>query len=121
MSKPLILEHDNELYYRAGETDTFRICTGGFVTNSKKSFYFTIPLNKDATGLNISVISGNVTIRSADGTYVESGSDITENTSFTIVNNGKSLVLIINYNASKDVVNNTPVGIDIKNLILQFS
>ena len=121
MSKPINLRHEDELYYKAGETDTFRVVAGGFVTSSKTAFYLMFPLNKDATGLDINVLEGSMVIRSVEGEYVVRDVSILEDTSISIINNGRSIVLQIAYNTPKNIINNTPVSIDITDLTLKFS
>lgn len=61
---------NDDLYYKAGDTETInRINTAGFITSGTTSVRFMTPLNKDATGLNITVKSGTIWIRTVDSTY----------------------------------------------------
>ena len=111
----------DNLKYKKGETDIItRINTAGFITTSSTSVRFMIPLNKDASGLNIRIKSGTIWIRTVDSTYAVEGESILDNNTTRIVNNGKSLCIQLTYNSALSVKNNTPVGIDVEALSLEF-
>lgn len=111
----------SELYYIAGETDIItRINTAGFITTSSTSVRFMTPLNKDATGLNIRIKSGTIWIRTVDSTYAVEGKSILENNTVRIINNGKSICIQLTYSPALSMKNNTPVGIDVEALSLEF-
>lgn len=87
----------NELRYKAGDTETInRINTAGFITTSTTSIRFMTPLNKDATGLDITVKSGTIWIRTVDGTYAVENKSILENNTIKIENNRKKYLYTIN-------------------------
>lgn len=112
---------NDNLYYKKGETETInRINTAGFITSGTTSVRFMITLNKDATGLNIKVKSGQIWIRTVDGTYVANNNSILEDNTIKIQNNGKSICIQLTYNSALDMKNNTPVGIDVESLVLIF-
>ena len=112
---------NNNMYYKSGEVETInRINTAGFITSGTTSVRFMTPLNKDATGLNIKVQSGQIWIRTVDGTYVANNDNILSNNTIKIENNGKSICIQLTYNSALDMKNNTPVGIDVESLVLIF-
>lgn len=110
----------NSLSYHSGDSTTINFTGGGFITSSSKAVYFTIPLDKDATGCTITVVSGNILIRSVEGKYIVNAESVL-NASIQIENQGTYANLILSYDSSLNTDTNTPVGIDLQNCVLEFS
>lgn len=105
-------------YYRAGDVIDFNVRTSGYVTNSGKSVFFTIPITKPVIGNPIAVASSdkgfilrqNGYTHGCDGattpaTYVKP-------TSYHIDSNFNSgFIITAIFDITTNVENNSPIGI----------
>ena len=132
----LKITQGNKNIFAYEKNDTFSLSEnyfgGGYVTSSAESIQFTIPVDKSLANItSISVSSLKANFRSINGsyiggndTYISGGYDFSGDGNYTIQaekcsNNLVSIWVIksSDYNAT----NNTPVAIELEELILEFN
>lgn len=121
-----LLQNDNsaETMYKPGDSITIaQAFYSGFISASAKEIYFSIPLGKDISPevSNITVSSGDFRMRGVSGYIIQS---ILNNLGdyFNLLNFDKNIICL-KYTSSSTLSekNNTPVSMDIKDLIINFN
>ena len=103
-------------YYEAGDTFTLEWYGSGFVSNSSKSVYFSIPLAKPVIG------DPDVTVKSVDGLQICQNSEYTHGSSSSeyvkpltysesVSSNGGLINIIASFSDTTNAENNSPCGI----------
>lgn len=105
---------DDYLYYKPGDTISFRYQGGGYITGSTKSVFFTMFTDKRLSKVRRATITGNIQLRQNNAyplstTSLQNGDFTIESSLFdnTIVFN------IIHNTAYTNATNNSPVGIEV--------
>lgn len=120
-------ELEDDLYYKAG--DTYHIdsqyYTGGVLTGSAKTIIFSIVLPKMVTNISsVNISQIYLTVRGINGYLLNSStlSDLNASGELSIVTIENNC-LSIQYasNNAFETTNNTPVGVYLRDTIIQFS
>ena len=106
--------------YKAGDTFTARIWTGGFITNSTKSVCFSIPSSKAITASTVTLTSGTINVFQ-NGSIVVSNQDVTQ-TTLTVEATGAGIRIRCTFpSAISGATNNDACGIEAYNFTFTFS
>lgn len=115
---------EDNMYYEEGEIETIsKWYCGGTLTNATKGLRFAIVLPKRVKpGFKATLLSGTITVRRVEGGYLLNGTSILDCESINAAYlNNNILPLLINYQEAFDTVNNTPIGVEINDLQIQFT
>ena len=121
MAKPFNFELKQELYYKSGDSITFDLCTAGYLTTSAKQISFTIFLPKRMNNVTPSISSGSLNVRATNGSYLVLNQSVIANNNISVKKVDNILTVHLIYDeAFANATNNTPVGVQISNLKIDF-
>lgn len=109
---------DDYLYYKAGDTYSFRHQSGGYITGGTKSVFFTVYTNKSLSKVSGCTLTGTMQLRQNNGYPL--GTTSLTNGDFTIQHyiTGNAITFNITHNtAYTNATNNSPVGVDVEGTI----
>ena len=103
-------------YFSRGDTLDVNIYTGGYITSSSTSLYFTIPLAKPIIGaptISISSLDGFRLRQNGNYTHGSSSNGFCKPSSFSVTRYANlGLCVVATFSNVTNAVNNAPIGID---------
>ena len=120
--RDLLIETRDDLYYKAGDTELISFWYGGgCISSSSTGIYFTIPLQKRLKNVVPKITGGTLNVRKSDGGYILNTSSITDEAITLYESESNLLTIRLMHDTAFDAINNTPVGMDVRNLGISFT